>query len=214
MKFNYIISDLDGLLIDTERLILNIYTQCAKRFGLTLPEQIFLDTIGIDSIGTKRILSKHIRKNFEAFYQMKEDMFSEYIAKNSMPIKYTVIESLEKAKKSNIKIALATSTTKEKGMKKLGSTNLTQYFDAFVFGDQVENGKPAPDIFLHAANKLSAPPSECVVLEDSPAGIVAAKGAKMHTIMIPDLIQPNYELEMLSDFIASDMITAMNYILT
>ena len=65
------------------------------------------------------------------------------------------------------------------------------YFDAVVTGEQVVKGKPAPDIFLLAAERLGLPPSECVVFEDAPSGILAAKAAGCLPVMVPDRVRPD-----------------------
>jgi len=102
-------------------------------------------------------------------------------------------ELLDFIKENNYKIAVASSSARERSMKLLEQHDLVKYFDDYVFGPEVEKGKPNPDIFLKAAEKLGIEPENCLVLEDSQAGIQAAYTAGMQVICIPDLKYPTEE---------------------
>ena len=92
---------------------------------------------------------------------------------------------------------MATSTARDSALKLLDKAGIAPYLTAMVFGDMVERSKPEPDIFLRAAELLGAPPRCCMVLEDSPNGIRAAHRAGMLPVMVPDLVQPDQELQKL-----------------
>ncbi|MCB0080968.1 MAG: HAD family phosphatase, partial [Caldilineaceae bacterium] len=89
--------------------------------------------------------------------------------------------------------AVATSSARAEARYTLANAGLLERFSIVVTGDQVERGKPAPDIFLLTAAQLGVPPSSCLVLEDSEAGVYAATAAGMCTFMVPDLIPPQPE---------------------
>ena len=97
-------------------------------------------------------------------------------------------------KEKNYKIALATSAKRERVEKQIKDKWLKESFDAIVCGDDVEKGKPSPDIFLKAAKKLNVNPNECIVIEDSSAGIKAAFNAGMAGIHVVDLKEPDNEI--------------------
>ena len=214
MKFKYLISDMDGVLLDTEMLILEMYIKTAEFYGFTFPEDEFIKTIGIDVLGTKAILEEHIPVDYELFYQKRESFLVDFLTHNSAPVKNGVAEGLKLLCESNVLCAIATSTSKERALFRLSKTGLMKYFDTCAFGDEIMHGKPAPDIFLLAAERLSADPEECVVFEDSPAGIMSAKRAGMHAVLIPDMKQPDDELKELADFVAQDFWAAAQYVLS
>lgn len=214
MKFKYLISDMDGVLLDTEKLILQMYIKGSHLLGFKFPESEFIKTIGIDSKGTKIILQNHIPVDFEALYQMKEKLMSEYISEFGAPVIESTVEGMMKIKNAGLKTSLATSTSEPQALMRLAHNTLLDYFDTAAFGNEIENGKPAPDIFLLAAKRLGAAPKDCVVFEDSPAGIKAAKSAGMHTVLIPDMIQPDSPLLKLVDYVAKDFTDAVNYVLS
>ena len=214
MDFKYLISDMDGVLLDTERLILEMYVKGSRILGFEFPEAEFIKTIGIDMKGTKEILAVHIPVPFEDLYEMKENLLKGHIHSYGPPIKNGVVEGMKKIKKAGLMTALATSTSSERAMFRLKKSVLPGLFDEFVFGSEIERGKPAPDIFLLAAKKLGACPGECVALEDSPAGVISAKSAGMHVVLIPDMKQPDEEMLESTDFVAKDFLAAAEYILS
>ncbi len=214
MNFKYLISDMDGVLLDSEKLILEMYIKASDILGFKFPEAEFYKTIGRDAKDTKVILSKHVPIDFEKLYSKREELLADYFIKNGPPVKPNVFEGLEMIRKAGLKTALATSTSKERAIFRLGKNPLLSYFDESVFGDEVEKGKPEPDIFLYAARLLGANPQECVVFEDSPAGIASAKSAGMHTVFIPDLQPPDKKLKELPDFTAKSFLEAVNYVLS
>ena len=119
-------------------------------------------------------------------------------AENGIPIKPGLAELVAFLKEKSIKYAVATSTARKLTIPKLQLTGLLSTFKIIVAGDEIENGKPAPDIFMAAAKALSIAPEKCVVLEDSSYGIRAAHAAKMIPIMVPDLAQPTNEIRLLT----------------
>ena len=112
-----------------------------------------------------------------------------------MPIKKGLFELLDYLKENKIKIALATSTSESSAKRTLRISETLKYFDALVCADDVSHGKPYPDPFLKAAEKLGLKPEECLALEDSINGIKSAYAAGMITVMIPDLIEPTNEIK-------------------
>ena len=104
-------------------------------------------------------------------------------------------EVLSYLKSHGYKIGMATSTPWDTVEDHLARTDMAKYFDTIVTGDMIENGKPAPDIYLLAAERLGVDPAACIGVEDSMSGIRAVHAAGMRPVMIPDLIQPTPEVE-------------------
>ena len=109
------------------------------------------------------------------------------IDKGQVPMKAGVKEILTFLKENGYKVALATSAKRERAIKQLKMANIKELFDCIVCGDEVINAKPNPEIFLKAAEELSVKPENCIVIEDSPAGIESAYNANMVGIHVEDL---------------------------
>ena len=100
-------------------------------------------------------------------------------------------ELLKYLKESNYKVAVASSSNIDHIINNMEKTGLKKYIDKFASGAEVENGKPAPDVFLLAAERLGVKPEECLVLEDSKAGVIAGNSAGAKVIMVPDMFEPD-----------------------
>ena len=114
-----------------------------------------------------------------------------WIDEGKLAVKSGLLELLGFLDEISMPKAVATSTEYERAIHKLSLTNLLDHFPIVIAGDQVQNGKPAPDIFLAAAARLDILPENCLVLEDSDAGIQAAYDAGMTPVMIPDMKPPS-----------------------
>jgi HAD superfamily hydrolase (TIGR01509 family) len=131
--------------------------------------------------------------DFDYFKKQYKDYLEQYIEENGIPIKKGLFELLDYLKDNHYKIAVATSTNKQRAHYYFENSGVSKYLDAIVAGDMIENGKPAPDIYLKAAELIEVHPTDAIALEDSPYGILSASRAGMKPIMIPDLIEPNDE---------------------
>lgn len=113
-----------------------------------------------------------------------------------------------------LRLALATSGTREHVDVSLGETGLAAQFDVEVTGDDVRRGKPAPDLFLLAAQKLGVPPANCVVLEDAPLGVEAAKAAGMRVIAVPNERTSSLPFPVPPDITVPNLIAAIPWLLS
>ena len=119
---------------------------------------------------------------------------NDYINKYGFEVKKGLFEILDYLKTNNYRIAVATATERDRAESYLKKINAYKYFDAIICGDMVKNGKPAPDIYLTASEKLGLPSTECVAFEDSPNGIKSAISAGCVTVMVPDLDKPSNDI--------------------
>ena len=115
-------------------------------------------------------------------------------------------------KENKYKTCVASSSARERSLKLLEKHDLVKFFDDFVFGPEVERGKPNPDIFLKAAEKVGMPPEKCLVLEDSQAGIQAAYSAGMKVICIPDLKYPTEEYVQKATAVKESLFDIIHYL--
>lgn len=137
--------------------------------------------------------------DYLAFRQRTMDLFNEHVAKYGIDIKPYVEDTLKFLKEKGIKIAVATSTSRDRAMQRLESVHIAEYFDEMVCGDEIAKGKPDPDIYYRACEKLGIEPEMAVAVEDSLNGIVSASVAGLYTVMVVDLIKPNETTEEYAD---------------
>ena len=132
---------------------------------------------------------------YDAFMRRKAELTDAWIGKNGVPVKPGLMELLRFLKRDGCRTAVATSTSRKHAADYLERTGAAPYFDRAVYGDMVEKSKPDPEIYLKAAAMLGAAPEDCMALEDSPNGIRSAHAAGMRTVMVPDLFEPDAELQ-------------------
>lgn len=189
---NTVIFDLDGLLIDSEPVAFQLYCDLTAEYDrhISLEEYIhrYSGKTAVDNMRTL-IDAYQLPLTIEdglAFEAVKE---KEYIAKG-IPLKQGARELLSYLQDRNYKIILASSSTRERAMEILTQNQAENAFDQMVFGTEVKRGKPHPDIFIKACEYAKEPPENCLVLEDSEAGIQAASAAGIDVICIPDMKMP------------------------
>lgn len=207
------IFDMDGLMIDTEKLYLKFWIQSAKDFGYDMkPEHVY----AIRSMARK--YSIPTLKGFlgedcptEEIRAHRTELMAEYINEHGLEVKKGLFELLYYLKGREIKMAVATATPRSRTTEYLEKIGAAKFFSAVICGDMVETGKPAPDIYLTAARELGLPPEECAAFEDSPNGIKAAHAAGCHAIMIPDMTQPDDEIKPLLSAVYENLGLAVDY---
>ncbi len=188
-----VIFDMDGLMIDTESLALKAWQLAGVDFGFPITEDIFVTMVGRNRWDSDRTLVEVFGSDFpvDAVRKRYRTYVDGWIDEGMLSIKSGLLELLGFLDQVSIPKAVATSTEYDRAIYKLSLVNLLDHFPIVIAGDQVEKGKPAPDIFLAAALQLEVLPKHCLVLEDSDAGIQAAYDAGMTSVMIPDMKPPS-----------------------
>lgn len=201
-----VIFDLDGLLIDSEIISLKIYQDILRSYDFVFTKEEYArDFSGKTEIANCTLLIKryNLPLPLDVIMEIVGILEKAYVDKG-IDLKKGAIELINYLKENHIQMAVASSSKRERALTILKKHKIDQYFDAFVFAGEVENGKPNPDIFLKAAEKLGAEPKDCLVLEDSEAGIQAAHSANIPVICIPDMKRPHpYFLNMTSGVLSS-----------
>ncbi len=210
-----VVFDMDGILFDTERLCRDCWIALSKEFEIPNMEEVYALCIGVNVQATRQIVYDNYGKDFpfEEYDRRASAMYNEYIAEHGVPVKEGVRETLEALAKAGAKIAVASSTRREKVLRLLASAGIDRYFTAVVGGDTVTHSKPDPEIFLTACEALSVAPEEAIAVEDSHNGIRAAHAAGMLAVMVPDLLPVTEEMRKLSAYVAADMNDACGWML-
>lgn len=198
-KISGAVFDMDGLLLDTERVVCAAWDSAANEVGFTDVERAKRSCLGCNENSTRAFFVRTYGENFD--YQTFRDLTRKYaheVLDVNVPVKEGAAEILANLKAQGIKLAVASSTREATVRDQLDRAGLLQYFDAVITGDMVANGKPHPEIFRKAADVLGFPPEECIAFEDSKNGIRSAYRAGMYPIQIPDLISAATETLALS----------------
>lgn len=206
--------DMDGLMFDTERLVYETWQMMMDELGFEYSLDIFKNTIGLRTDMAENYYNSLYGDGFcySALKKKSREIFLKRISKEGVPVKKGLFELLEFLKSNNIKIAVATSTSAQTAHNVIKAAGVYDYFDVFTCGDDVQNSKPHPEIFLTASQKLGIFPEYCVALEDSINGIKAAHAAKMTTIMVPDYLQPTKEILPMISCLCEDLTSAKDFI--
>ncbi len=184
---------MDGLLFDTEALYLNSVRSVSASLGFTVSDELVHSTIGRNYTDSRILMKSALGPDFpyDELMAASKVWMKEQMAENGPPEKSGIRILFDFLQTKNIPIALATSTSEKTARHMIERAGLTRYFSAFAFGSEVKEGKPAPEIFLLARDRLGGFPSgDCAVFEDSPAGLKAAHAAGMKSVFVKDLIEP------------------------
>jgi HAD superfamily hydrolase (TIGR01509 family) len=190
-----VVFDMDGLMFDSERLINLGWHFAGEQAGFDITDEIIYKTLGIDLENTKRVFMEEMGADFDYDWldRTRVLFMQDYVEKNGVPFKPGLMELLDYLKARDYKMAVATSTPEDQARHLLQKAGVLAYFEDIVCGDMIEHGKPEPEIYLKACGAIGMVPADCMALEDSPAGILAAFRAGMTPVMIPDLMGPDEE---------------------
>ena len=191
-----IVFDMDGTLIDSERLLISIWKELGAAYEIPDIEQTLLRCIGITSEETEALFCKVYGKDFPylKYTEMVNEMFDKEVEKNGLPVKPGVYQLFQFLKENHYQIGLASSTKEAIVRQEMESLGLLDFFHVVIGGDMVSHSKPHPEIYLTAARALKVSPEQCYAIEDSPNGIRSAYQAGMLPLMIPDLLPPDEQL--------------------
>lgn len=188
-KIKAVLFDMDGVIFDTEREYLKEWEVIFKKYGYKMKKEIYISVMGRGRKKVKEIFKEKFGEDLpiDKMYIEKDKMLKEAVENNKVPLKEGALELLEFLKENGYKIALATSAKRERVKIQVRHAKIENIFDAIVCSEDITNSKPDPEIFLKAAEKVCVNPENCIVIEDSEAGIKAAFNAKMIGFHVEDL---------------------------
>lgn len=207
MKIKGVISDMDGVILDTEKLYVRFWCEAANFYGYPMQRH---HALSIRSMARMFVIDKlkgYFGEDFDyhAVHAKRIELMDKYIEENEIEAKQGAETLLSYLKQNGYKVALATATAPDRATAYLERLDLLKYFDEIVCASMVEKGKPEPDIYLYAAEKLGLEPHECIALEDSQNGIKSASSAGCKTVMVPDLDGPTDEIKPLLYAVADNL---------
>ncbi len=202
-----IMFDMDGLLLDTERLIHECFGETRRHFGLPESPQTILRCVGLRQEKTRDIISGSLGDvvGYDAFSLEYEARVVERL-RGHVPEKHGATRLMQLLTGKGYTVGIATSTDTHEAHRLLENAGLLQYVVDIVGGDRVENHKPHPEVYQSLAARLGRTASQCVAFEDSEVGTRAAVASGAVTVQVPDLIAPSDEIRMLGHFIAPDLL--------
>ena len=190
-----VLFDMDGLILDTEKLYCRFWQEAARALGYPMTMEQALGMRSLNRYAGEAKLKSYFGEGI-SYTEVREkriELMDAFVEKEGVTTKPGIWELLAFLQEKQIRTAIATSSPIGRTKKYLSSVHLENEFDAIVSGYMVEHGKPEPDIYVYAARQLGLEPENCIVLEDSPAGILAAYRAGCMPVMIPDLDEPDEE---------------------
>ena len=196
MRLKAIILDMDGLMFDTERIAQLAWQQAASSYGYEFSPEKYTGIIGLALPDVEQFTRRTFGADFpfDAIYSRKQKIVEQEISANGIPFKPGLLELLSHTEQAGLQKAVASSSGRPIILHNLEMAGMpAKRFNAIIGGDEIRSGKPAPDIFLAASRLLDLDAGECLVLEDSNAGIKAAQAAGMLSIMVPDMLPPTQE---------------------
>lgn len=214
MNGNYaVIFDMDGVLADTEPIHYQSWIKMAEEIGKNFSKEFFKSSFGQQSVPiTRKLVGEKVDDDLvEKWADLKEIYFREMVKDKIIPLP-GVLKLIKELNHLKFKLAVGSSAPPENVDLLLNALKIKEYFNVIITASEVKNGKPAPDVFLTASDKLQIAPSNCVVIEDAPVGIEAAKNAGMKCIALTtthsykELLTANLVIKDLSKIHAQDII--------
>ena len=204
-----VLFDMDGLMIESERALLQCWREASQELGLEVEDALWLSFVGLSDRACQALLRERFgdEDTLRALLHGLQVRYDAHV-EAGLPLKEGVLELLALLEERGIPRAVVTSTRRERALQKLTSTGLLPHFHDVVAGNEVKHTKPAPDIYLLAAQRLGVAPSLCVVLEDSVPGVRAALAAGMTPIQVPDLVVPDDAVRALGHRIVDSLVHA------
>lgn len=208
------IFDMDGVIFDTENLCLACWQFVAAKYDIDGIEEVFRQCVGVDASDSERLLREWYGEDFpcDLFRRESSFLFHKKTREKGMPVKAGARELLSYLKVNGWRVGLASSTRRAVVREELEQAGLLGFFEVIVGGDMVKRGKPAPDIYLKACGEMKIRPDTAYAVEDSRNGLFSADDAGLRVLLVPDLIEPDAEMEKRAFQIFPDLTEVRRYL--
>ena len=196
------IFDLDGTLIDTEKIYRMLWPKAVADMGRTFTDEQYLSLRSLGRPFAPQRFKEWYGEDFDydEARRIRKRYFDSYISEHGIQKKKGAIELLSFLKEKGIITAIATATDLERAKEYMDMTGLSGHFDKIISATMVDEGKPSPKVYNYACEQLKLSPRECVAVEDAPNGITSAYKAGLSVIMVPDQSEPDEEIEKMLSF--------------
>ena len=208
MEIKAVLFDMDGLMVNTESLSTEAFINSANAQGYNMTKEETLFVLGFTKASIYQFWIDYFQGTNVDGKKLVDDHYEyiENVLYTVGPEKMPYVEELLKyLRENNYKIAVASSSDTADIKNNLEKTKLEKYIDKIASGAEVENGKPAPDVFLLAAERLGVDAKDCLILEDSKSGIKAGKASGAMVFMVPDMFTVDKECEDTADRILTNL---------
>lgn len=185
-----VIFDVDGTLVDSEVVFVKAAIKNMEVNGYNIPMSAIMGIIGQNRVAGQKLIESTQDDSFDYDKYIKnyEKIRSEILEKEPLKLKKGALNILNYCKEHGIRMAIATSTYREKQVKILTNLGIIDYFDYMVFGDEIKNSKPAPDIYLKVYEHYNLDKDEMIIYEDSNNGILSGYNAGIRVVYIKDIV--------------------------
>jgi HAD superfamily hydrolase (TIGR01509 family) len=203
-----VIFDCDGTLVDSEPLARTAWARTMEPYGYAVTDADAEATVGLPFPRTHAYFAERaaLPGVDEVWTAYSGTLFA--LIDDELVAFDDAVDSARELRRRGIPVGVASSSPRERLHRTLQRAGLLDAFDVTVAGDEVTNGKPAPDMFLLAAERLGVAPADCIVIEDSPPGVQAGVAAGMHTIGVARTGAPLAGADRVVDFLTADVILA------
>ncbi|TJZ86217.1 HAD family hydrolase [Paracoccus hibiscisoli] len=204
-RFDAVIFDLDGTLLATEQMTIETGEAALARMGRPAPEGLLASLVGIDEPTSRGMLREQLGADFDFAHldRLWAEALIERRDRDGIPLRPHVGTLLDALRAAGLPFAIATSSTADQAREKLAAAGLTDSFDIVITRSDVPSPKPAPDVYLLAADRLGIDPARCLAFEDSDVGALAARAAGMTVVQVPDMVPLSGDY---ADYLATDLI--------
>lgn len=200
-----VIFDMDGLMLDSERAVTRCLAKAAHEQGQAIEPAFWLRMVGKGDAACRAMLAERIGADAGQRLLDRCHVLYDEVVEAGVPLRPGILALLDLLVARRIPRAVATSTRRPLALRKLAAADLLRRFDTVCTSSDVAHPKPAPDIYLLAAERLRVAPAQCLVLEDSPTGVRAALAAGMTPIQVPDLLAPDEEVRAMGHRIVNSL---------
>lgn len=209
-----IVFDMDGVLIDSERIVMQAWAKAGTDRGLGELIGLFYQAVGRSHASTGRLFAERFGSSvdYEAFRSDVRRYYME-LTQDGVPLKKGTMELLHWLKEKGWRIGLASSSRLANIQRTMDITGMGPYFHVLLGGDMLKASKPEPDIYLQACAALGVDPAETYAVEDSKNGILSASAAGMKALLVPDLIEPDDVMQAHSLAIFPDLLALRDWLM-